>query len=115
MTSKIAAIEQWRRAVEPPLRYLATARPKHLAANALPTERILSLIEEVAREDATNREALGRLRALFTDFPLGEEAARHQRAVDGLREIELLKQGPATAAAAPPTTYRATEGDVAAA
>jgi len=44
------AVEQLLRIVEPPLRYLATAHPKRLAPNALPTARIFELIDQAAEE-----------------------------------------------------------------
>src|SRR5438105_3582321 len=97
--------------VEPPLRYLATARPKRLGPHALPTERILALIDAVDRGGEVDRGALERLRALFTNFPLDVEAERLRRAAEGLREIEHLRQ-PRPAAAHP--VYSATSSDLAA-
>ena len=105
-----SAMAELLRVVEPPLRYLVTARPKRLAPHALPTERILELIDEVHRAGKADRGALQRLRALFTDFPLDAEEERHRRAAEGLREIEKLRQPRPTPADA---AYTATEGDLA--
>src|SRR5207247_1284677 len=102
----VSAVDQLLRIVEPPLRYLATAHPKRLAPNALPTARILELIERAAEEGRSDRGALERLRALVADFPLDAEDARHRRAAEALRELERLKQP-----AAPATVYSATGGD----
>jgi ATP-dependent DNA helicase RecG len=103
----VSAVDQLLRIVEPPLRYLATAHPKRLAPNALPTARILELIERAAEEGRADRGALERLRALVTDFPLEAEDARHRHAAEGLRELERLKQP-----AAPATVYSPTGGDL---
>jgi len=103
----VSAVDQLLRIVEPPLRYLATARPRRLAPNALPTARIFELIDRAAEEGRADRGALERLRALVADFPLDAEDARHRRAAEGLREIERLKQSPV-----PATLYAATDGDL---
>jgi hypothetical protein len=87
------AIVELLRIVEPPLRYLATARPKRLAANALPTARILELIDRAAAERGGDRSALDKLRALFNDFPLDADEARQRSAAAGLQELDRLKQG----------------------
>ena len=119
--SDTTALAELLRVVEPPLRYLATARPKRLAVNALPTARILDLIDRAAAESGTNRTALSGLRALFIDFPLDVEHERHRRATEGLREVERLKQvseSPASPALAPADpllvtpVYLASGGDV---
>jgi ATP-dependent DNA helicase RecG len=103
-------VDELLRIVEPPLRYLSTAHPRRLAPNALPTERILALIDRAAAEGRADRAALGRLRAVFADFPLDAEAAWHRRAEEGLREVERLRQVPPPPTA--PSLYAATEGDV---
>ena len=97
------------RIVEPPLRYLATARPKRLAPHALPTERIFELIDAAERGGTADRETLRRLRDVFTDFPLAVEADRHRRAAEGLRAIERLRQ---PAASEPARIYTQSEADV---
>ncbi len=103
----VSAVDQLLRIVEPPLRYLATAHPRRLAPNALPTARIFELIDRAAEEGRADRGALERLRALVADFPLDAEDVRHRRAAEGLREIERLKQSPV-----PATLYAATDGDL---
>ena len=82
MSAQTSALDELVRIVEPPLRYLATARPKRLAANALPTARILELIDRAAQEQAGPRTALERLRALFNDFPLDADEARQRSAAE---------------------------------
>ncbi len=106
-THGVSAVDQLLRVVEPPLRYLANAHPKRLAPNALPTARIFELIDRAAEEGQVDRGALERLRALVADFPLDAEDARHRRAVEGLAEIERLKQPPS-----PASVYTPTEGDL---
>jgi ATP-dependent DNA helicase RecG len=105
-----STIDELLRVVEPPLRYLATAHPRRLARNALPTERILALIDRAAAEAPGDSATLERLRALFTAFPLEADDARQRSAVAGLHEIDRLKQ----ARSLPSTAYAATEGDLAA-
>ncbi|MBI2964206.1 MAG: ATP-dependent DNA helicase RecG [Deltaproteobacteria bacterium] len=106
------AVDELLRIVEPPLRYLATAHPRRLAPNALPTQRILALIDRAAAEGGTDRAALGRLRALLAEFPLDAEAAWQRRAEEGLREVERLKQ---PLAEPPAVGYEPALGDVGAA
>jgi ATP-dependent DNA helicase RecG len=106
-TRGVSAVDQLLRIVEPPLRYLATANPKRLAPNALPTARILELIEQAAAEGGADRSALERLRVLVSDFPLDVEDARHRHAAEGLRALERLKRP-----AAPAAVYLPTEGDL---
>ena len=108
MTAPTSAIEELLRVVEPPLRYLSTARPRRLAANALPTQQILALIDRAVAEGRVDRAALGRLRDLFANFPVDAEDARHRRAEEGLREVERLKHPPAET-----IVYAATSADVA--
>jgi ATP-dependent DNA helicase RecG len=108
-----AAVAELVRIAEPPLRYLASARPKHLGANPLPTERILALIDQAVEEGDGDRDALARLRALFADFPLDAETERVRRATEGLRDVERLKQGPVVAGGV--AAYAATTSDPAAA
>jgi ATP-dependent DNA helicase RecG len=113
-----AAIEELFRVVEPPLRYLASATPKRLAANALPTARILALIDRVATGEHDQRAALARLRAVFTDFPLDDPERRKQRAVEGLREVSQLRirpregQVPPPGGSSGPLEYRRSEGPI---
>src|SRR5882672_922832 len=108
MSAQTSALDELVRIVEPPLRYLATARPKRLAPNALPTARILELIDRAASEQLGNHEALERLRSLFHDFPLDADEARQRSAAAGLHELDALKQ----ARSLPSRTYAATEGDI---
>jgi len=104
-----SAVDELLRIVEPPLRYLSTAHPRRLAPNALPTERILALIDRAVAEGRVDRAALRRLRAVFADFPLDAEAAWQRRAEEGLREVERLKRIPAPAI---PVLYAAAKGEV---
>jgi len=107
-TQPSPAIEELLRIVEPPLRYLATARPKRLAANALPTARILELIDRAAAEQGGDRNALDKLRALFNAFPLDADDARQRSATAGLHELDRLKQ----ARGSPSQAYAASDGEI---
>ncbi|MGH7898353.1 MAG: OB-fold nucleic acid binding domain-containing protein, partial [Candidatus Binatia bacterium] len=116
----VAAIEELVRVVEPPLRYLASAAPKRLAVNALPSARILDLIDRAAAKNDRHA-ALERLRAVFTDFPLDDPERRRRRAAEGLREVAELRVRARAAEPAPsprtppPSSYRASEGPLGAA
>ncbi len=107
--SNPSPLDELVRVVEPPLRYFATARPKRLAPNALPTERILGLVDRAA-EAGGNAEVLAGLRTLFRDFPLEPEDVRHRAALQGLAELARLRSGePGTAPAVePPPVYEST-------
>ena len=110
-TTPSTAIDELLRIVEPPLRYLATARPTRLAANALPTARILELIDRAAAEQGGDLGALDKLRALFHDFPLDADDARRRSAAAGLHELDRLKQRRSV----PARTYAPTEDEITAA
>jgi ATP-dependent DNA helicase RecG len=108
----LSAVDELLRIVEPPLRYLSTAYPRRLAPNALPTRRILALIDRAAAEGRADRMALARLRALVADFPLDAEVLWQRRAEEGLHEVERLKQPPAET---PASVYAPAPSDVGAA
>ncbi len=101
-------IEELLRAVESPLRYLAEAAPKRLAPNALPTARIVALIDQAEAAEPGFREPLLRLREIFADFPLDDEELRRHRAAAGLEQAARLR----SSAPQPGPRYELTEGPI---
>lgn len=113
-------IDELLQAVEPPLRYFATARPLRVAPNALPTSHILELVERAlaAAPPEEERRTLEELRALFASFPLADESRRRDCAVAGLREVEKLRSAAGLRSATPSletgSAYARTSGSIAA-
>src|SRR5437899_2954944 len=101
-------IEDLLRAVESPLRYLAGAAPKRLAPNALPTAQIVALIDQAEAAEPGFRDPLVRLREIFVDFPLDDEALRRSRAAAGLVQAARLR----SRAPQPKPRYALTEGPI---